>query len=247
MQSVRLQKFIADAGLSSRRAAEEEIRKGNVTVNGHVADIGQKIDPKCDIVTFKGKRVVYEKKEYIYLMLNKPRGYLCATVDDRGRKCVTELVDEISDRIYPVGRLDMISEGMLLLTNDGELKNRLTHPSHTIEKVYRVKVAGGVSDEQLETLCSPLVIDDYKIRPCVVTRGEADESGTVLKFVLTEGRNRQIRKMCEIAGLTVKRLSRVSIGKLKLDGLPVGKWRYLDEDEVEYLYKATNNVKARTK
>ena len=247
MQSVRLQKFIADAGLSSRRAAEEEIRKGSVTVNGHVADIGQKIDPKKDIVTFKGKRVVYEKKEYIYVMLNKPRGYLCATVDDRGRKCVTELVDEISERIYPVGRLDMISEGILLLTNDGELKNRLTHPSHTIEKIYRVKVAGTVSDEQLETLCSPLVIDDYKIRPCVVTRGEADESGTVLKFVLTEGRNRQIRKMCEIAGLTVKRLSRVSIGKLKLDGLPVGKWRYLDEDEVEYLYKATNNVSVRKK
>ena len=180
-------------------------------------------------------------------MLNKPRGYLCATVDDRGRKCVTELVDEINERIYPVGRLDMISEGMLLLTNDGELKNRLTHPSHTIEKIYRVKVAGTVSDEQLNTLCSPLVIDDYKIRPCVVTRGEADESGTVLKFVLTEGRNRQIRKMCEIAGLTVKRLSRVSIGKLKLDGLPVGKWRYLDEDEVEYLYKATNNVSVRNK
>ena len=174
-------------------------------------------------------------------MLNKPRGYLCATVDDRGRKCVTELVDEINERIYPVGRLDMISEGMILLTDDGELKNRLTHPSHTIPKLYRVKVAGSVSDSQYEILTSPLVIDDYKIKPVDVVITEEDESGTVMKMTLYEGRNRQIRKMCEAAGLTVKRLSRVSIGNLKLDGLPVGKWRYLEDSEVDYLYKATKN------
>ena len=245
---LRLQKFFTDTGTLSRRSAEAEIAAGKVLVNGTVAKLGDKINPMQDVVIYGGKRILPRaNKQHKYIMLNKPRGYLCATVDDRGRKCVTELVEEINERIYPVGRLDMISEGMLLLTNDGELKNRLTHPSHTIEKIYRVKVAGLVSDDQLETLCSPLVIDDYKIRPCVVTRGEADESGTVLKFILTEGRNRQIRKMCEIAGLTVKRLSRVSIGKLKLDGLPVGKWRYLDEDEVEYLYKATNNVSVRNK
>ena len=172
-------------------------------------------------------------------MLNKPRGYLSSTTDDRGRKCVTDLLEDVDARVYPVGRLDMISEGMILLTDDGELKNRLTHPSHTIPKVYRVKVGGTVSQSQYDILTSALEIDGYTIKPVdVVVTGE-DESGTVLKFTLFEGRNRQIRKMCEAAELTVKRLSRVSIGNLKLDGLPVGKWRYLEQSEVDYLYKAT--------
>lgn len=239
MEKVRLQKFIADSGLMSRRAAEKEIEMGNVSVNGHVASLGTKVDPRNDTITYKGKKIKYEKTEYIYIMMNKPRGYLSSTSDDRERKCVTDLLDGVNTRVYPVGRLDLISEGMLLLTNDGELKNRLTHPSHSIPKVYRVKVAGKVNDEQYEILTSPLVIDGYKIKPVEVTIQDEDESGTVMKMALYEGRNRQIRKMCEQAGLTVKRLSRVSIGNLKLDGLPVGKWRYLDEKEVEYLYKAT--------
>lgn len=239
MEKVRLQKYIADSGLMSRRAAEKEIEMGNVSVNGHVATLGTKVDPRNDNVTFKGKKIRYEKPEYIYIMMNKPRGYLSSTSDDRERKCVTDLLDGVSARVYPVGRLDLISEGMLLLTNDGELKNRLTHPSHSVPKVYRVKVGGEVSDEQYEILTSALIIDDYKIKPVDVVVSESDESGTVLKMTLHEGRNRQIRKMCEQAGLTVKRLSRISIGNLKLDGLPVGKWRYLDEKEVEYLYKAT--------
>ncbi len=243
MEKVRLQKFIADAGLMSRRAAEDEIERGNVSVNGHVATIGTKVDPAADVVTYKGKRVRFEKREHTYVMLNKPRGYLSSTNDDRGRKCVTDLLEGVSARVYPVGRLDMISEGMILLTDDGELKNRLTHPSHQIGKVYRVKVGGAVSEEQMDILTSPLVIDGYKIKPVEVTVSGEDESGTVLKMTLFEGRNRQIRKMCEQAGLTVKRLSRVSIGNLKLDGLPVGKWRYLEDSEVEYLYKATRNVK----
>ncbi len=243
MEKVRLQKFIADAGLMSRRAAEDEIERGNMSVNGHVATLGTKIDPKNDVVTYKGKRIRYERREHTYIMLNKPRGYLSTTTDDRGRKCVTDLLEGISARVYPVGRLDMISEGMILLTDDGELKNRLTHPSHEIGKVYRVKVGGSVSEEQMDILTSPLVIDGYKIKPVEVTVSSEDEGGTVLKMTLFEGRNRQIRKMCEQAGLTVKRLSRVSIGNLKLDGLPVGKWRYLENSEVEYLYKATRNVK----
>ena len=243
MEKVRLQKFIADSGLMSRRAAEAEIEMGNFSVNGHVASIGMKIDPANDVVAYKGKRIRYEKKKYTYIMLNKPRGYLSSTTDDRGRKCVTDLLDGVDARVYPVGRLDMISEGMILLTDDGELKNRLTHPSHTIPKVYRVKVSGAVSESQLDILGSALVIDGYKIKPVdVVITGE-DESGTVLKFTLFEGRNRQIRKMCEAADLTVKRLSRVSIGNLKLDGLPVGKWRYLEQSEVDYLYKATKEHK----
>lgn len=223
----------------SRRAAEEEIKNGNMTVNGHVAAPGTKVDPKNDVITHKGKRVKFEKKKYTYIMLNKPRGYLSSTSDDRGRKCVTDLINDVPARLYPVGRLDLISEGMLLLTDDGELKNRLTHPSHSIGKVYRVKVAGKVDAEQYEILTSPLEIDGYKIKPVTVSISSEDESGTVMKMTLFEGRNRQIRKMCEAAGLTVKRLARVSIGNLKLNGLPVGKWRYLEDSEVEYLYKAT--------
>ncbi len=243
MEKIRLQKFIADAGLMSRRAAEEEIARGSFAINGHVAEIGAKVDPKNDHITYKGKKVKYEKRDYTYIMINKPRGYLSSTADDRGRKCVVDLLDGVSARVYPVGRLDMISEGMLLLTDDGELKNRLTHPKHTIPKLYRVKVSSKVTEEQYEILTSPLEIDGYKIKPVEVNIVSEDESGTVMKMTLFEGRNRQIRKMCEAAGLTVKRLSRVSIGNLKLDGLPVGKWRYLEQSEVDYLYKATKEIR----
>ncbi len=241
MEPIRLQKFIADSGLMSRRAAEEEIKNGNVSVNGHVAELGMKINPKSDVVAYKGRRINYEKKTYTYIMMNKPRGYLSSTSDDRGRKCVTDLLSGVDARVYPVGRLDLISEGMLLLTDDGELKNRLTHPSHSLPKVYRVKVGGEVSEEQYDLLTSPMVIDGYKIKPVTVSVGESDESGTVLKMTLIEGRNRQIRKMCEAANLTVKRLSRISIGNLKLNSLPVGKWRHLTEDEIQYLYTATKS------
>lgn len=227
----------------SRRAAEQEIIDGNVSVNGHIAEIGTKIDPQKDIVSYKGKRIAYQKREFTYIMLNKPRGYLSSTTDDHGRKCVTDLLEGVDARVYPVGRLDLISEGMLLLTDDGKLKNRLTHPSYSLPKVYRVKVGGPVSEEQHKTLTSPLEIDGYTIKPVAVSITDTDSSGTVLKMTLLEGRNRQIRKMCEIAGLTVKRLSRVSIGNLKLNNLPVGKWRYLENEEVEYLYKATKGEK----
>ena len=243
MEKIRLQKFIADVGVMSRRAAEEEIKLGNFAINGHPAELGQKIDPCEDTVTYKGKRISYEKREYTYIMMNKPRGYLSSTSDDRGRQCVTDLLDGVKARVYPVGRLDLISEGLLLLTDDGALKNLLTHPSTSLPKVYRVKVGEPVGEEEYEILTSELVIDGYKIKPVEVLIGESDESGTVLKMTLTEGRNRQIRKMCEQAGLTVKRLSRISVGSLKLDGLPVGKWRYLESDEVEYLKKATRRMK----
>ena len=239
MEKIRLQKFIADMGIMSRRAAEEKILEGQVSVNGHPATPGTKVDPKNDLVTIDGKKVKFLKREYVYIMMNKPRGYLSSTSDDRGRKCVTDLLVGVEERVYPVGRLDMISEGMLLLTDDGDLKNKLTHPSHSLPKLYRVKVAEEVTETMLETLSSPMIIDDYEIKPVTVTVASKDESGVVLKMTLLEGRNRQIRKMCEAVGLTVKRLSRVSIGNLKLDGLQVGKWRYLTPEEVEYLKKAT--------
>ena len=174
MELVRLQKFISDSGLMSRRAAEEEIKKGNVTVNGHIAELGTKINPYSDVVAYKNKRLVYKKREYTYIMINKPRGYLSSTSDDRGRKCVTELLDGVDARVYPVGRLDLISEGMLLLTDDGELKNRLTHPSRSLPKVYRVKVNAQVTQDQLEELSSPMIIDDYEIKPVQVSVGEVD-------------------------------------------------------------------------
>lgn len=239
MEKIRLQKFIADSGIMSRRAAEEEIKNGSVSVNGHVAAPGTKVDPRSDTVTIKGKKIIQRRDAYTYIMLNKPRGYLSSTSDDRGRKCVTDLLDGVVSRVYPVGRLDLISEGMLLLTDDGELKNKLTHPSSSLPKIYRVKVGGQVSDDQLDILTSPLVIDGYEIKPVEVRIANEDDSGTVLKMTLFEGRNRQIRKMCEQAGLTVRRLSRVSIGNLKLDGLSVGKWRYLTDEEIDYLKKAT--------
>ena len=228
---VRLQKFFTDCGIMSRRAAEKEIEAGHVHVNGHIANLGDKIDPDLDLVEYRGRRLFPKKQNYRYIMVNKPRGYLTSVTDPHERKCVTELISDFDGgRVYPVGRLDMVSEGLLLMTNDGELANRLTHPSHSLPKIYRVKVAGKVSDEQYEILTSPMVIDDYKIKPVKVLIGTTDESGTVLKFTLKEGRNRQIRKMCQQVGLTVKRLSRISIGDLKLNGLSVGKWRELTEE-----------------
>ena len=237
---VRLQKFFTDCGIMSRRAAEKEIESGHVHVNGHIANLGDKIDPDLDLVEYRGRRVFPKKQTYRYIMVNKPRGYLTSVTDPHERKCVTELISDFDGgRVYPVGRLDMVSEGLLLMTNDGELANRLTHPSHSLPKVYRVKVAGKVSDEQYEILTSPMVIDDYPLKPVKVLIGATDESGTVLKFTLKEGRNRQIRKMCQQVGLTVKRLSRISIGDLKLNGLSVGKWRELTEEEIRYLVKST--------
>ncbi len=240
MEEIRLQKYFSDCGILSRRAAETEIEKGSVTVNGRVAALGDKIRPYKDTVVYNGREIRPRKADsYTYIMLNKPRGYVTSTSDPQGRKCVTELLTGLTARVYPVGRLDMISEGCLLFTDDGDLANRLMHPSHAIEKHYRVKVGGKVSDEQLAALNAPMVIDGYKLRPSEVRRGEEDEKGTVLRFTLHEGRNRQIRNMCEKVGLTVRRLSRISVGDVSLNGLPVGKWRYLDEKEIAYLKRNT--------
>lgn len=237
--SIRLQKIFTDCGILSRRAAEAAILAGEVTVNGQVATLGDKADPEVDTILYKGVPVrTPEERKDIYILLNKPRGYVTTVHDPQGRKCVLDLLPPECGRVYPVGRLDMISEGALLFTNDGELTNRLTHPGHEIPKVYRVKVAGNVSAEQLALLRSPLEIDGYRIRPVEIEVIDVNESGTVLKMTLYEGRNRQIRKMCAAAGLTVKRLNRVSIGKVRLNNLPVGKWRYLEESEIAYLKKS---------
>ncbi len=240
MDKIRLQKYFTDCGILSRRAAETEIAAGNVTVNGRVAAIGEKILPGDDRVFWNGKEIKPRKtKEYTYIMLNKPRGYVTSLSDPQGRKCVTELIRDLNTRVYPVGRLDMISEGCLLLTDDGDLANKLTHPRHAIPKIYRVKVSGTVSEDQLAALNGEMTIDGYTIRPAKVEVTGQDETGTVLRFTLSEGRNRQIRKMCAQVRLDVRRLSRISIGNVKLNGLAVGKWRYLEQDEIDYLKKNT--------
>lgn len=239
MEKIRLQKYFTDCGVLSRRNAEEEIKAGHVKVNGHIATLGDKVDPATDKITWNGSAVLPQRKKHSYILLNKPRGYLTSLSDPQGRKCVTELLQGHQGRVYPVGRLDYVSEGLLLLTDDGELANRLMRPRHSLEKVYRVKVAGPVSEEQYDMLTSPMELDGYELLPVKVAITGTDETGTVLKMTLLEGRNRQIRRMCEKVGLTVKRLSRVSMGNIKLDGLPVGKWRYLEQEEVDYLYKAT--------
>lgn len=246
MEKIRLQKFFTDCGIMSRRAAEEEIRRGKVTVNGHPATIGMKIDPMKDRVTYMGRTLTMpSKKDLVYIMLNKPRGYATTTSDPHEKKCVLDLVTDLGTRVYPVGRLDKVSEGLLLLTNDGDMANRLTHPKHDIPKIYRVKVDGCVTEAQLATLTSALDIDGYIIEPVDVQIHDMGDDATTLTFTLYEGRNRQIRKMCEQAGLTVRRLNRVAIGKLKLGGLPVGKWRYLEPQEIEYLRRSTASANRR--
>ena len=236
MEKIRLQKFIADSGLMSRRAAESEIERGNVSVNGHVATLGTKIDPAADVVSYKGKRIRYERRKYTYIMLNKPRGYLSSTADDRGRKCVTDLLDGVDARVYPVGRLDMDSEGLLLLTNDGDFANRLMHPRHEVTKVYQVTVKG-YTETALERLKQPVTLDGYTIAPPEVAllHGINAQGNAVLQVTIHEGRNRQVRRMCAIAGLTVVRLVRVAEGTLRLGSLPLGQWRYLTAQEIAEL------------
>lgn len=234
---VRLQKYIAQCGLMSRRAAEKEIIDGNVTVNGKTAELGVKIDPLRDKIKINGLilsgRDICEEK--IYIMLNKPVGYVTTMKDELGRKCVSELVSSVGTRIYPVGRLDCASEGLLIMTNDGELANRLTHPKHNIPKIYEVKVRGSVSAAELEVLTSPLVIDGYRIIPVNVKVHDSGAETTTLIFELYEGRNRQIRKMCDAAGLKITRLKRVAVGEIKLGGLKKGSFRNLTKTEIEYL------------
>lgn len=236
MELIRLQKFFTDCDVLSRRAAEEEIRSGRVLVNGIRAEIGQKIDPHTDVVEWNGSIIVPpEKTIHKYIMLNKPRGYLSTVTDDRGRHCVTELVADAGARLYPIGRLDMDSEGLLLLTNDGDLTYQLTHPKHEIPKIYHVKVQGQVTIDQIKALSSPMEIDGYRILPVKTEIVTAKKEHTVLRMTLYEGRNRQIRNMCEAQGLTILRLCRVAIGSLELGSLAPGKWRYLSKNQVEYL------------
>lgn len=238
MEPIRLQKYFTDCGILSRRTAEAEIAAGRVKVNGIVAEVGQKILPGIDRVEYRGQAVLPPARAgHTYVMLNKPRGYLTSMTDDRGRRCVTELVADVGKRIYPVGRLDLDSEGLLLLTDDGALTYKLTHPRHEIPKIYHVKLAGDVDEAQIEALKRPIDLDGYLTQPIEVELVSRRDNATTLRMVLYEGRNRQIRRTCAAQGLKVLRLCRVAIGDLKLGNLAPGKWRYLTRAQVEYLKK----------
>ena len=234
MEKIRISKYLSEQGIMSRRTADEEISAGRVSVNGKTAELGQKIDPGSDVVTYKGKPVGGEVRK-VCIMLNKPRGYITTMEDERGRKCVADLVSDVGVRVYPIGRLDRDSEGLLLLTNDGELANMLTHPKYHKPKVYTVKVWGEVGEKTIERLGRPFNIDGYITKPAEVKKlGEADGI-TSLSIRLFEGRNRQIRKMCDKCSLEVAELRRISIGEIRLGELPSGKWRQLDPAQIKKL------------
>ena len=233
---------MAEQGVASRRKSEDLIRAGKVKVNGHIAEIGMKINPRKDLVTVgKQKLTNVKNRKMIYIMLNKPRGYVTTVSDELGRKTVMDLLPDFGCRIYPVGRLDKDSEGLLLLTNDGSFTNCMTHPSHEYAKVYRVTVRPAVNDEILFNLRNGIEIDGRKTAPCEVTVLIEEENRVVLEFILHEGRNRQIRKMCESQGLEVARLKRISIGPIKLGMLKQGDYKELSEQDVKKLLRSAGH------
>ena len=230
----RLQKIISASGLMSRRAAEELIAAGKVSVNGVTAALGDKAEAGTDRILVDGK-VLPSAGEKLYIMLNKPRGYVTTLSDEKGRKNVSELVKELGTRLYPVGRLDMYSEGLLLMTNDGDFANRLMHPSHQVDKCYHTWVKGEDMGWAVELLRCPMEIDGYVTSPAQVDILELKGEEALLGITIHEGRNRQVRKMCEAAGLKVTRLMRVSEGGVKLGTLKSGRWRRLTEEELNML------------
>ncbi len=239
---IRLQKHLSECGVASRRKSEELIMMGKVKVNGHVAHIGDSVDPKRDKVTVRGKAVV-PTTEKVYIMLHKPRGFVTTMSDEKDRKCVADLVKGLPVKVFPVGRLDKNSEGLLFMTNDGEFANRLTHPSSHVNKTYRVTVEGEVNDEQLDKLCSGIMLDGVKTLPCDVFIADKKPDRTVLIFIIHEGRNRQIRRMCEAVKLNVLRLKRTEIAGVKLGMLGQGKWRDLNEKELHRLTSISASAK----
>lgn len=227
----RLQKLISARGLASRRKAEEWIAAGRVCVNGRPAALGDSADPEADDILVDGKPLP-ERNRSVYLMLHKPRGYVTTLSDERGRKDVARLVKDCPQRVYPIGRLDQDSEGLLLFTNDGAFANALMHPRHQVDKTYLVWVTGyGPGKEGL--LEEPLVLDGYRIRPPGVRLLEASGQKACLEITIHEGRNRQIRRMCGARGMTVTRLKRIREGALELGNLEPGAWRYLTAEEVK--------------
>lgn len=246
MESIRIQKIIADSGYCSRRKAEELISSGQVTVNGRKCSLGDKANPQTDVVAVCGENLSAAPPERRYIMLNKPRGYVVTMKDEQGRKTAAELLEGVEERVFPVGRLDRNSEGLLLFTNDGQFANEITHPSRHVSKVYRVTIDGRVSDEQLMRLSSGIELDNgEKTQPCTVEVLVEEPERTVLRFVIKQGLNRQIRRMCEAVGLNVGRLRRTAIGGVRLGMLKPGEWRDLTKEELRILRAAIGKGSAK--
>ena len=229
----RLQKILSARGVASRRKAEEMLRQGQVSVNGTVAQLGDSADPDADEIRINGQ-LLPKQEQYIYLMLNKPRGYVTTLSDEKGRPNAAQLVADCGTRVYPVGRLDMDSEGLLLFTNDGSFANALMHPKHEVKKTYDLWVTGYHPGAEVQ-LSRPITLDGYTIRPPKVRLIWAEGQKAKFQVTIHEGRNRQVRRMCEAAGMHCTRLRRVREGSLALGELPLGKWRHLTAQEVEEL------------
>ena len=234
----RIQKILASRGVASRRKVEVMIQDGRVTCNGIICQLGDTADPVCDRILLDGKPIP-EAPQFVYIMLHKPKGYVTTLSDEKGRPNAAQLVANCGQRVYPVGRLDMDSEGLLIFTNDGECANHMMHPSHEVKKVYSVTVKG-YTEQALEKLKKPVVLDGYRIRPPQIACEDLpmSEGGVArLQVTIHEGRNRQVRRMCAMAGMRVVRLIRIAEGALSLGSLPVGNWRYLTEQEIAQLKK----------
>ncbi len=235
MEEIRLQKFLADSGIASRRKCEEYILEGKVKVNGKVViQLGTKVNPTTDVIEFNNKKVKKDEEEYVYILLNKPLGYVTTVSDQFKRPTVLDLI-KTNKRIVPVGRLDMYTSGALLLTNDGDFVYKLTHPKHEIEKTYNATLKGIITKEQVEHLEKGVAIEDYISRPAKVKILKIDEQKHISRIQITihEGKNRQVRKMCENVGINVIALHRCKIGKLDVKDLKIGEWRYLKKEEVK--------------
>lgn len=236
----RLQKYLAGAGIASRRKCEELILEGQVRVNNSVVtQLGTRVDPQRDMVEVRGQLIKYtEKKQYSYILLNKPKGYLTSLSDPFGRPTVLDLLKDVKERVYPVGRLDFNSEGLLILTNDGELAYALTHPAKEVEKVYIVTVKGIPSPEKLKILSKGVILEkNYKISPCNIYLLKITNGNAILKIKIREGKKRQIRKMAEYIGHFVLKLRRTQIGPIYLKGVKPGEYRYLNKEEIKSLKK----------
>ena len=239
MEKIRIQKILSDAGYCSRRKAEALISAGKVKCNGHPVTLGDKAR-RTDLITVMGEQIyIPKKKEFRYIMLNKPRGYVTTLADEQGRRCVTDLLEGIDTRVYPVGRLDRNSEGLLLFTNDGAFANGIMHPSRKVTKTYRLTVRPPVSEEQLTQMSAGVTLDDgFKTAPANIITQVKEPNRVVLMVTIHEGKKREVRRMCDAVGLEVVRLRRVSIGPVKLGMLKPGEWRDLTTEELRALRSA---------
>ncbi|WP_317853867.1 pseudouridine synthase [Chakrabartyella piscis] len=234
----RLQKYLAEAGVASRRKSEELIAAGLVKVNGKiVTELGTKVDPKKDEVVYRGQVISKKEVEMVYIMLHKPEGYVTTAKEQFGRPSVMDLVRDVKERIFPVGRLDYETSGLLLLTNDGDLTYKLTHPKHDVDKTYHAKVYGTPDDMDLQMFRRGVFIDGVRTKPAKIQIIEKGERQSLAEIKIHEGKNRQVRKMCEAISHPVAQLKRVATGDLELGDLPKGKYRHLTATEVKYLKK----------